>query len=175
MRCPFCSSDDTRVVDSRLADQGQTVRRRRSCQGCGGRFTTFERVELQLPQVRKSDGRREPFDQDKLRRGILRALEKRPVDTEVVEAAVDRILRAVSSGGEREVASKVLGEMVMGELKDIDEIAYVRFASVYRRFQDLDAFSAEVQRLRSEPARATPGRQLSLLDGEGGDDTGDDR
>ena len=150
MRCPFCAGDDTRVVDSRLGDGGETVRRRRECQACGERFTTYERAELKLPQVIKSDGRREWFDEEKLRRGIDRALEKRPIDSETVEAVLSRLLRRFSLGGDREVASRDIGEAVMAELRQLDEVAYVRFASVYRSFQDLDAFSQELERLRGK-------------------------
>ncbi|MEA3291752.1 MAG: transcriptional regulator NrdR [Pseudomonadota bacterium] len=152
MRCPFCVCEDTRVVDSRLGDGGESVRRRRECQACKERFTTYERVELRLPQVIKSDGGRERFDEEKLRRGIARALEKRPIDTESVEAAVSRLLRRFSLVGEREVASREIGEAVMEQLRQLDDVAYVRFASVYRSFQDLDAFSQELQRLRDTPA-----------------------
>jgi transcriptional repressor NrdR len=163
MRCPFCASDDTRVVDTRLADNGETIRRRRECTSCRERFTTFERAELRMPQVTKSDGRREAFVEDKLRAGIYRALEKRPVETEAVEAMVQRVIRAILVSGEREIQSKRIGELVMEQLGDLDQVAYVRFASVYRSFQDVDAFSAEVDRLKSEPSAATKRRQLSLL------------
>lgn len=163
MRCPFCSSDDTRVVDSRLGDDGASVRRRRECQDCGERFTTFERAEISMPWVIKNDGSREAFDEGKLRRGMLRALEKRPINAEVVERAIARILRRCAYGGDREISSKNLGEWIMVELRDIDHVAYVRFASVYRRFQDLDAFSEEVDRLRRGQT-VDVGTQLSFLD-----------
>jgi len=163
MRCPFCGCDDTRVVDSRLGEDGASVRRRRQCQDCSERFTTFERAELAMPWVIKNDGTREPFDEGKLRRGMLRALEKRPITAEVVEQAVARILRRSAFGGEREISSKTLGEWIMNELKEIDHVAYVRFASVYRRFQDLDAFSEEVNRLRGGQ-NAEAATQLSFLD-----------
>lgn len=166
MRCPFCSSDDTRVIDSRLADNGDTVRRRRECQDCRERFTTFERPELKLPQVIKSDGRREPFNEDKLRASMQRALEKRPVDVDAVEAAVNRLLHRFMVSGEREIASKAIGEAVMQELGELDEVAYVRFASVYRSFQDVDAFSEEVRRLRTQPPAEVRRQQLSLLPGD---------
>ncbi len=154
------------MVDSRLADSGATVRRRRECQACQERFTTFERPELRLPQVIKSDGGRESFNEQKLRGGIQRALEKRPVDADAVEAAVNRILHRFMVSGEREVRSKEIGEAVMQELSELDEVAYVRFASVYRRFQDVDAFSEEVRRLRSQPPARVRRRQLSLLPGD---------
>jgi transcriptional repressor NrdR len=165
MWCPFCSSDQTRVVDSRLTDTGDTVRRRRECQACHERFTTFERPELRLPQIIKSDGRREPFSELKLRRGIRRALEKRPVDSDAVEAAVHGILHQMTVSGEREMPSAKVGEAVMIVLRDLDEVAYVRFASVYRRFQDVEAFSEEVERLRTELSAAESKRQLSFLPG----------
>jgi transcriptional repressor NrdR len=163
MRCPFCSSDDTRVIDSRLGEDGSSVRRRRECQHCAERFNTFERAEIHLPWVIKNDGSRETFDESKLRRGMLRALEKRPITAEVVEHAVSRLLRKCANAGEREISSKTLGEWIMLELKEIDHVAYVRFASVYRRFKDLDAFSEEVNRLRSGQA-ADAGVQLSFLE-----------
>lgn len=163
MRCPFCGCDDTRVIDSRLGEDGASVRRRRQCQDCSERFTTFERAELAMPWVIKNDGTREPFDEGKLRRGMLRALEKRPITAEIVEQAVARILRRSAFGGEREISSKTLGEWIMNELKEIDHVAYVRFASVYRRFQDLDAFSEEVNRLRGGQ-NAEAATQLSFLD-----------
>lgn len=165
MHCPFCGAADTRVVDSRLAEDGSQVRRRRECPTCGERFTTFERAELTLPRVVKRDGKREPFSEDKLRGGLLRALEKRPVQAEAVEAALGRILRLVRASGEREVASRRIGEWVMAELRDLDQVAYVRFASVYRSFQDVNAFREEVERLQKAvaPADAAPERQMSLL------------
>lgn len=166
MRCPYCRHDDTRVIDSRLADNGESVRRRRECQGCGERFTTFENVELRMPQVVKSDGSRESFSKEKLEAGLGRALEKRPVEAERVEAAVARICRRTLATGEREVSSKQIGQWVMEELSDLDQVAYVRFASVYRRFQDVDAFSDEVRRLKSEPPAEVRRSQLSLLPGD---------
>ena len=163
MRCPFCFADETRVIDSRLADDGDSVRRRRECEVCRERFTTFERAELRLPQVIKSDSRRESFSEDKLRAGMTRALEKRPVDAEAVEKAIGRIRHKLLASGEREVHSRKIGEWVMEELKDLDPVAYVRFASVYRSFQDLDAFREEVQRLQSEPTGADRRKQLKLI------------
>ena len=163
MWCPFCSSDDTRVIDSRLADGGDTVRRRRECQACQERFTTFERAQLRLPRVIKSDGRREAFSEDKLRGGIQRALEKRPIDIDVVELAINRIIRKVMASGLREMPAKQIGAAVMHELGQIDDVAYVRFASVYRQFQDLEAFSEEVSRLRNQLSAEVRKRQLSLI------------
>jgi transcriptional repressor NrdR len=163
MRCPFCSAEDTRVIDSRLGDSGDSVRRRRECLSCKERFTTYERAELRMPQIIKSDGRREAYNDEKLRAGIYRALEKRPVDTDAVEAAIHRIQHQILGSGDREISSKLIGEWVMVELSELDQVAYVRFASVYRRFQDLDAFSAEVQRLQNTPSSATRKQQLSLL------------
>ena len=150
MRCPVCGADDTRVTESRLASEGLVVRRRRECQSCGARFTTYETAELVMPRVVKSDGSREPFDEVKLRAGMLRALEKRPVATESVEAALERIKRQLQAGGEREVPSRLIGELTMAELRELDQVAYVRFASVYRSFQDVNAFREEIERLQQE-------------------------
>ncbi len=163
MRCPFCSADETRVVDSRLADEGDSVRRRRECEVCGERFTTFERAELRLPQVIKSDDRREAFSEAKLRTGLSRALEKRPVDAEAVEALIGRIRHKLTASGDREVPARVIGEWIMEELKELDPVAYVRFASVYRSFEDLDAFREEVQRLQNEPSAELRRKQLKLI------------
>lgn len=167
MRCPFCSADDTRVIDSRLADDGDTVRRRRECMACQERFTTFERPELRMPLIIKSDGRREPFRDDKLRAGMQRALEKRPVDTGKIDQALLHIQHRLLASGEREIASRHIGEWVMQELKDLDAVAYVRFASVYRSFQDVNAFKEEVQRLQDEPTADTTRQQLKLLPDDG--------
>ena len=150
MHCPFCSDQDTKVIDSRLVAEGDQVRRRRECQTCKERFTTFETAELVMPRVIKSDGAREPFDENKLRAGLLRALEKRPVDTEEVETSVNRILHELRSTGEREVPSRLVGESVMKELKILDVVAYVRFASVYRDFQDVSEFQDEISKLELE-------------------------
>ena len=163
MRCPFCSVDETRVIDSRLSEDGSSVRRRRECEVCRERFTTFERAELRLPQVVKSDGRREPFNEEKLRAGMTRALEKRPVDAATIEKAIGRIRQKLMTTGEREVNARAIGEWVMGELKDLDPVAYVRFASVYRSFQDLEAFRDEVQRLQNEPPAEARDKQLKLI------------
>lgn len=163
MHCPFCAADDTRVIDSRLSEEGDCVRRRRECTACKARFTTFERAELRIPQIVKSDGRREPFNEDKLRTGMGRALEKRPVTTAQVDASVGRIRHRLLASGEREIPSRRLGEWVMHELKELDAVAYVRFASVYRSFEDLNQFSEEVQRLQSEPAPEVRRKQLKLI------------
>src|ERR1700689_3608955 len=148
MYCPFCNHVETKVIDSRLAGEGRQIRRRRECLSCGERFTTFEAAELIMPMVVKSDRTREPFDEAKLRAGMTKALEKRPVALEAVEEAVSRIGHKLRSLGEREVQSRTLGELVMDELRHLDEVAYVRFASVYRSFQDLEAFREEIERLR---------------------------
>jgi transcriptional repressor NrdR len=140
MKCPFCASDDTQVIDSRVSEPGDSIRRRRKCTACQKRFTTYETVELRLPQVVKTNGNRADFDTDRLRVGFARALHKRPVPTEFVDAAIDRIVSRVLSQGEREIASRQLGEMVMEELYKLDKVAYIRFASVYRSFQDVSDF-----------------------------------
>ncbi|HIE77073.1 MAG TPA: transcriptional regulator NrdR [Gammaproteobacteria bacterium] len=163
MRCPACSNEDTRVVDSRISNAGATVRRRRECQGCSHRFTTFERFELEQPRVIKSDGRREPWDEEKLRRGLLRALEKRPVGSDKVEALINAVSRQMQLSGEPEVRSALIGQAMMDRLQRTDEIAYVRYASVYRSFEDVSAFSKEVDRLRREKGAASNVTQLSLL------------
>lgn len=150
MHCPFCSADDTKVIDSRLVADGNSIRRRRECTTCGERFTTFEMAELVMPYVIKRDGTREPFNEDKLRRGLLRALEKRPVSAEQVESAISHIQHQLRTTGEREVPAKQVGEEVMTELKRLDAVAYVRFASVYRDFQDLSEFQEEIRRLTTD-------------------------
>ncbi|GGH96589.1 transcriptional regulator NrdR [Pseudomonas fluvialis] len=154
MHCPFCNANDTKVIDSRLVAEGGQVRRRRECLACGERFTTFETAELVMPRLIKQDGSRQPFDEDKLRAGMQRALEKRPVSVERLEEAIARIKQKLRATGEREVKSLVVGELVMSELHQLDEIAYIRFASVYRRFQDLNEFREEIERLSREPGRA---------------------
>ena len=166
MRCPFCSEPDTKVIDSRLANEGDSVRRRRECQGCGERFTTFETAELVMPRIVKRDGTRVPFDEEKLRSGIMRALEKRPVQLDAIEAAINRIKHYLRATGDREVNSRQLGEWVMDELRELDEVAYVRFASVYRSFQDVNAFREEIERMQNEPSPANKRNQLSLLEGK---------
>ncbi len=149
MYCPFCGANDTKVIDSRLVANGDQVRRRRECLLCEERFTTFETAELVLPRLIKQDGSRQPFDEEKLRAGMLRALEKRPVSLERLEEAVATIKRKLRANGEREVQSLVVGELVMNELKKLDEVAYIRFASVYRRFQDLNEFRKEIDLMSS--------------------------
>jgi transcriptional repressor NrdR len=149
MHCPFCGADDTKVIDSRLVAEGDSVRRRRECQTCGDRFTTFETAELVMPRVVKSDGTREPFNEEKLRYGLQKALEKRPVSIEEIESCLNRIMHELRSTGERELPSRRVGEEVMKELRKLDAVAYVRFASVYRDFQDVSEFQAEIQKLRS--------------------------
>jgi transcriptional repressor NrdR len=151
------------VIDSRLAGEGRQVRRRRECQSCGERYTTFETAELVMPHVIKRDDRREPFDEAKLRSGIVRALEKRPVKSEAVEQSIERITHRLQTMGEREVTGRLIGDMVMEELRGLDEVAYVRYASVYRSFQDITEFQEEIQRLRSLPSLLANREQLSLL------------
>ena len=150
MHCPFCEAEDTKVIDSRLVAGGDQVRRRRECLTCGDRYTTFETAELVMPRVVKSDGAREPFNEEKLRAGLLRALEKRPVSTEEIETSLNPIMHQLRSAGERELPSRTVGEAVMTELKRIDAVAYVRFASVYRDFQDVSEFQREIQKLKTE-------------------------
>jgi transcriptional repressor NrdR len=166
MHCPFCGHVETKVNDSRLAAEGRQIRRRRECLACGERFTTFETAELVMPLVVKTDQTREPYDARKLRAGLLKSLEKRPVSHEAVEEAVSRIEHRLRGLGEREVESRAIGEMVMEELRHLDEVAYVRFASVYRRFQDIEAFREEIERLRHRRRREPLEGQLSLLGGE---------
>ncbi|HEX5359612.1 MAG TPA: transcriptional regulator NrdR [Fluviicoccus sp.] len=147
MHCPFCSAADTKVIDSRLVAEGEQVRRRRECPVCNERFTTFETAELVTPRVIKSDGSRVPFDEEKLRRSMLHALQKRPVSIEQIDSAVQQILHQLRATGEREVKSRLIGELVMEALRRLDQVAYVRFASVYRDFQDVAAFRDEIDRL----------------------------
>ena len=152
MHCPFCGNDETKVIDSRLSAEGQQVRRRRECLKCGERFTTFESAELVMPRVVKSDATREPFDESKLRSGMLKALEKRPVSSESVDAAVNHVCHRLRTLGEREVPARLIGELVMDELHRLDEVAYVRFASVYRSFQGVDDFTDAIKEVR-KPSR----------------------
>lgn len=171
MYCPFCGHIETKVIDSRLASEGQQIRRRRECLSCAERFSTFETAELVMPVVIKGDRRREPFDETKLRTGMERALEKRPVSREDLEQALGRIHHKLRALGEREVQSRALGELVMEELRHLDEVAYVRFASVYRSFQDLEAFRVEIERLRPRRRPRETGSekvadQLQLLPSE---------
>ena len=147
MNCPFCNIDNTQVIDSRLATDGSQVRRRRECIDCNERFTTYETAELSLPRIIKSDGNREKFEMDKLRRGLLKALEKRPVASEVIEQIINRIKTNLMGEGLKEIPSARIGEMLMDELGVVDQIAYVRFASVYRSFQDVNEFQKEIDKL----------------------------
>jgi transcriptional repressor NrdR len=171
VHCPFCGHIETKVTDSRLAAEGTQIRRRRECLKCGERFTTFETAELLMPLVIKGDRSREAFNEGKLRAGMEKALEKRPVPREQVDAAVSRIVHQVRRLGDREVPARTIGDLVMDELRQLDEVAYVRFASVYRHFEDVEAFHAEIERLRSlrPPApkrgsqRAQNRDQLQLL------------
>lgn len=163
MWCPFCNHTDTRVVDSRLTSDGYQIRRRRECAHCGARFNTFEAPALRAPNVIKSNGSREAFDEDKLRGGMLRALEKRPVETQQVERAIRDLLRKIRTLEEPEVPSNAIGEWVAAELAKLDQVAYVRFASVYRRFEDVQAFREEIERLEKESPGGLDTRQISLL------------
>jgi transcriptional repressor NrdR len=150
MRCPFCTAHDTKVIDSRLANDGDQVKRRRECISCKERFTTFEGAELALPRIVKRDGSREQFQEQKLRAGMLRALEKRPVDSDKIEVSISRIKKLLTACGEREIAANDLGEMVMKELKTLDHVAFVRFASVYRSFQDVSEFTEMIENLQKK-------------------------
>jgi len=187
MHCPFCGHEETKVNDSRLAGEGRQIRRRRECLKCGERFTTFETAELVMPVVVKGDRAREAFDEAKLRAGMEKALEKRPVAREQIDEAVSRIVHQVRSLGDREISARAIGELVMEELRHLDEVAYVRFASVYRQFEDVQAFHDEIERLRAgRPAKPPAHRQppahkrrgghpasrdqLPLLPGEGTDE-----
>jgi len=163
MYCPFCGAQDTKVYDSRLAPEGDQVRRRRECVSCGARFTTFETAELQFPRIIKSDGARENFSESKMKLGIQRALEKRPVSTEDVDLAINHIRRKLMTIEDREIASRKIGDMVMEELESIDHVAYVRFASVYRDFKDVGEFADEVERLRNVPSPELRDHQLELI------------
>jgi transcriptional repressor NrdR len=147
MKCPFCSADDTQVIDSRVNDEGDSIRRRRRCAECDKRFTTYETAELHLPQVVKQNGTREEFKREKLRSSFTRALHKRPVPTEYVDRAIEHILQKILGQGEREIMARALGESVMHELKAMDKVAYIRFASVYRSFQDVDDFNNVIRDL----------------------------
>ena len=151
MFCPFCGADDTKVIDSRLVADGGQVRRRRECVNCRERFTTYEAAELVMPRVIKQDGSREPFDEEKLRAGLQRALEKRPVAVESVESELGQIKNRLRATGEREIDSRAVGELVMEALKRLDQVAYVRFASVYRSFEDLSEFRDAIASLEADP------------------------
>jgi len=163
MHCPFCGHEETKVIDSRLAGEGRQIRRRRECVACRDRFSTFETAELVVPRIIKRDDSREPFNEQKLRNGIVRAVEKRPVGAETVEAMVARIMHKLQSLGEREIPALQLGDLVMEELRAVDEVAYVRFASVYRSFQDVTEFEEEIRKMQLLPSPAARRDQLSLL------------
>lgn len=158
MKCPFCKHPDTQVVDTRESEDGDTIRRRRRCLGCDKRFTTYEMVELRMPQVVKSNGMRSEFDEDKLRTSFNRALHKRPVSAELVDAAIDHVTQKLHALGEREIGSRQVGEMVMKELLKLDKVAYIRFASVYKSFQDVGDFTDAVEAVSKPPARRATDR-----------------
>lgn len=164
MHCPFCGAQDTKVYDSRLAPEGDQVRRRRECTSCSARFTTYETAELQFPRVIKTDGARENFNEGKVRAGIQRALEKRPVSIDDVERALNHIRHRLMTVDEREIQSRQIGEMVMDELEQIDHVGYVRFASVYRDFKDVGEFADEVERLKKVPSPELRNHQMKLID-----------
>jgi transcriptional repressor NrdR len=163
MRCPFCDAEETKVIDSRLASNGYVVRRRRECLSCSERYTTYEHAELIMPQVIKHDGRREPFNEEKLKAGFERALEKRPVSVELIDASINRIKKRLRAMGDREVDARAIGELAMDELKSLDQVAYVRYASVYRSFQDVHAFREEIERLEKQPSPELKKVQMPLL------------
>ncbi len=150
MKCPYCDEIEDKVVDSRMAREGQVIRRRRECLGCKRRYTTYERVEESLPMVVKKDGRREPFDRNKILSGLKKACEKRPISTATIEGVTDRIEKRIQEMGETEIPSRTIGEEVMRELHQLDQVAYVRFASVYREFKDIDQFMDELKALARE-------------------------
>ncbi len=166
MHCPFCSEPDTRVIDSRLSNDGEQVRRRRECVACSERFTTYENAELNMPRIVKTDGSRVPYNEDKLRNGALRALEKRPVSTEQVEEALNRIKHKLLSAGEREISTDRLGNWVMEELLAMDHVAYIRFASVYLAFEDTNAFSEAIERINHKQSlsKKRPGKKAGSQD-----------
>ena len=163
MYCPFCGHEETKVIDSRLAGEGRQIRRRRQCLDCNERFTTFESAELVMSRLIKSDTSRQPFDESKLRNSMVRALEKRPVSSDDLEQAIGRLVHKLRTMGEREVPSRLIGEMVMEELRELDEVAYVRFASVYRSFQDVTEFQDEIRRLQEISDSTAAREQMSLL------------
>lgn len=155
MHCPFCNAEDTKVIDSRLVAEGNQVRRRRECQDCHERYTTYETAELLMPRIIKDDGSRVPFDEAKLRAGMHKALEKRPVSVEDIEAAINHIKHSLQATGERELVSQAIGAKVMEQLQKLDQVAYVRFASVYRDFKDLDEFRAAIDKLQPTSGQQT--------------------
>lgn len=150
MHCPFCQTEDTKVIDSRLVAEGTQIKRRRECTSCNERFTTFETAELLMPKIIKSNGHRRPFDEEKLRSGIQKALEKRPISIDAIDGTINNIKQKLLACGEREVSSQQLGEWVIDCLKKLDHVAYVRFASVYRRFQDVSDFSHTIDQLNNQ-------------------------
>lgn len=163
MHCPFCRFEDTKVIDSRLAREGDQVRRRRECLQCKERFTTYEAAERSLPRVVKRDGRREPFDEEKLRKGLTLACEKRPVATETLDSVINRVSRKAMGLGKREVRASNIGDWTMQELRAIDQVAYVRFASVYRSFEDVQAFKDLIERVEKDLAPEMRKGQLPLI------------
>ena len=150
MKCPFCGNADTQVIDSRVSEPGDSIRRRRRCAACSKRFTTYETVELRMPQVVKTNGQRAEFDRDRVRTSFMRALHKRPVPTPLVDEAIERIVQGVLAQGEREIPSRQIGEMVMAELAKLDKVAYIRFASVYRSFQDIEDFRDAIKEVQGK-------------------------
>lgn len=158
MKCPFCKGPDTQVVDTRESEEGESIRRRRRCLSCDKRFTTYETVELRMPQVVKQNGMRSEFDEEKLRTSFKRALHKRPVSAEMVEAAIDHVTQTLHAMGEREVGSRQVGELVMKELLKLDKVAYIRFASVYKSFQDVGDFTDAVEAVSNTPSRRATDR-----------------
>lgn len=156
MKCPFCNHPDTQVIDTRENEEGDSIRRRRRCLSCDKRFSTFETVELRMPQVVKQNGMRSEFDEEKLRTSFSRALHKRPVPTELMDAAIHHVTQKIFALGEREIVSREIGEMVMKELLKLDKVAYIRFASVYKSFQDVADFTDAVEEVRKTPARRKP-------------------
>ncbi len=159
MKCPFCKGDKTQVVDTRESEDGDSIRRRRRCLSCDKRFTTYEMVELRMPQIVKQNGMRSEFDEEKLRTSFKRALHKRPVSAELVDAAIDNVTQKLHALGEREIGSRQVGEMVMKELLKLDKVAYIRFASVYKSFQDVGDFTEAVEAVRRSPARTSSGKK----------------
>ena len=161
MYCPFCSANDTKVIDSRLVSDGHQVRRRRECLACHERYTTFESAELVMPRIIKRDGSREPFNEDKMLSGLTRALEKRPVSMEQIELAIDKLKSQMRATGEREISSEMLGDLIMAQLKELDKVAYLRFASVYLSFEDISEFADEITRLGKEKNGKVKSRKSS--------------
>jgi transcriptional repressor NrdR len=163
MYCPFCSANDTKVIDSRLVSDGHQVRRRRECLACHERYTTFESAELVMPRIIKRDGSREPFNEDKMLSGLTRALEKRPVSMEKLELAVNKLKSQMRATGEREISSAMLGDLIMAQLKELDKVAYLRFASVYLSFEDISEFADEIARLGKEKnAKGIKAKQVKV-------------